>query len=146
MTRMAEIIIEPFTIGHYDDVYDLWANSPGVGLSGADRRDSITSYLERNPYMSFVAVSGRKVIGVILGGHDGRRGYIHHLAVKEPYRRQGVGKQLVGTCLDALKEAGIQKCHLFIYHENDGGIAFWEAGGWTLRKDIMVMSRQLVKK
>jgi ribosomal protein S18 acetylase RimI-like enzyme len=143
---MAEIIVEPFTIGHYDEVYDLWANSPGVGLSGADTRDGIASYLKRNPSMSFVALSGRKVIGVILGGHDGRRGYIHHLAVNEPYRRQGVGTQLVEICLGALEGAGIQKCHLLIFHENEGGIAFWEAGGWTLRKDIIVMSRQLVKK
>jgi ribosomal protein S18 acetylase RimI-like enzyme len=142
---MTEIIFEPFTIRHYDDVYDLWARSPGVGLSDADTRDYIASYLKRNPSMSFVALSTSKVIGAILGGHDGRRGYIHHLAVDEPYRRQGIGKQLVENCLEALEREGIQKCHLFIFHENEGGIAFWEAGSWTMRKDIMVMSRHLAK-
>lgn len=138
--------IEPFNIDRYDDVYALWDRCPGVGLSSADARDSIAVYLERNPGMSFFALSGSNVVGAILGGHDGRRGYIHHLAVDDAYRRQGVGKQLVERCLAALEEDGIQKCHLFIFHENEDGIAFWEANGWTLRRDIMVVSKHLVEK
>ena len=138
--------IEPFNIDRYDDVHALWHRCPGVGLSSADARDNIDSYLERNPGMSFIAIAGTDVIGTILGGHDGRRGYIHHLAVDNAYRRQGIGKQLVKRCLAALEEAGIQKCHLFIFHENEGGIAFWLMNGWELRQDIMVMSKHLVEK
>lgn len=93
--------------------------------------------------MSFIALADGNVVGSILSGHDGRRGYIHHLAVDETYRRQGIGKRLVEECLAALQEAGIQKCHLLIFHENEDGIAFWEANGWTLRRDIMIISRQL---
>jgi ribosomal protein S18 acetylase RimI-like enzyme len=141
-----EFLIESFTLRHYEAVYDLWDRCPGVGLSSADARDCIASYLERNPGMSFIALAGANVIGAILGGHDGRRGYIHHLAVEESYRRQGIGRQLVENCLKALEGAGIQKCHLFIFHENDGGIAFWETSDWTLRQDIMVMSKRLVNK
>lgn len=140
---MKEIAVEPFTIERYDDVYALWDRCSGVGLSSADERDSIAAYLERNPAMSFIALAGSNIVGVILGGHDGRRGYIHHLAVDETYRRQGIGKQLVERCLAALEEEGIQKCHLFIFHKNEGGISFWEADGWTLRRDIMVMSKYL---
>jgi ribosomal protein S18 acetylase RimI-like enzyme len=143
---MSEIIIEPFTIVHYENVYELWAHCPGVGLSSADSRDCIASYLKRNPSMSFIAQTRKIVIGAVLGGHDGRRGYIHHLAVEETYRRKGVGKQLVENCLEALEGAGIKKCHLFIFHGNEEGIAFWEANGWTVRKDIMVMSRHLAKQ
>ena len=143
---MAEIIVKPFTIEHYADVYDLWDRCPGVGLSGADEINAIASYLERNPGMSFIALAGTGVIGAILGGHDGRRGYIHHLAVDPSARRQGVGKLLVENCLEALERVYIQKCHLFIFHENEGGIAFWEANGWTMREDIMVMSKHLVNK
>ena len=135
--------IEPFGIDRYDEVYTLWQRCSGVGLSSADERDQITAYLARNPGLSFVAVEGSAVVGAVLCGHDGRRGYIHHLAVDDDYRRRGIGKRLVEECLAALQEAGIQKCHLLIFHENEDGIAFWEAGGWTLRRDIMVMSRHL---
>ena len=140
---MVEIVIEPFYIERYEDVYALWDRCTGVGLSSADAPDSIASYLERNPGMSFIALAESNVIGAILSGHDGRRGYIHHLAVDEVYRRRGIGEQLVKRCLAALEEAGIQKCHLFIFHENEDGIAFWKANGWTLRQDIMVMSVNL---
>ncbi|MFN2105398.1 MAG: GNAT family N-acetyltransferase [Candidatus Promineifilaceae bacterium] len=134
---------EPFNIDRYDEVYALWDRCSGVGLSSADERDQIAAYLARNPGMSFIALDGSVVIGIVLGGHDGRRGYLHHLAVDDDYRRQGIGRQLVENCLSALAAEGIQKCHLFIFHENAGGIAFWQAQGWTLRQDIRVMSKHL---
>ncbi|MFN2278672.1 MAG: GNAT family N-acetyltransferase [Candidatus Promineifilaceae bacterium] len=134
---------EPFNIDRYDEVYALWDRCSGVGLSSADERDQIAAYLARNPGMSFIALDGSVVIGIVLGGHDGRRGYLHHLAVDDDYRRQGIGRQLVENCLSALAAEGIQKCHLFIFHENVGGIAFWQAQGWTLRQDIRVMSKHL---
>lgn len=137
------IRIEPFSIAHYDEVYDLWQRCPGVGLSSADARENIAAYLERNPGMSFLARDGQNVVGAILSGHDGRRGYIHHLAVDENFRHQGAGTRLVDRCLTALEAAGIQKCHLFIFHENQDGIAFWEVNAWTLRQDIKVMSRHI---
>lgn len=136
-------IIAPFTMDHYDDVYALWDRCQGVGLSNADSRTSIAAYLLRNPGMSFVAFRDVLVIGAILGGHDGRRGYIHHLAVDQRWRQQGIGRLLVKRCLDALQQAGIQKCHLFIFHENHGGIHFWQSVGWTFRADIRVMSRNI---
>ena len=132
--------ILPFTIEDYDQVYALWQSCEGVGLSGADRRQSIAAYLDRNPGMSFVARDGKTVVGAILCGHDGRRGYIHHLAVHENHRRQGIGRRLVKFSLRVLHQEGIQKCHLFIFHENQPGISFWQSIGWTFRQDIRVMS------
>ena len=143
---MQALLFEPLTIARYESVYALWDRCPGVGLSSADDRENIAAYLDRNPGMSFIALAGTEVVGVILGGHDGRRGYIHHLAVDETVRRRGIGKQLVKNCLNTLEEAGIQKCHLFIFHENEKGTAFWEANGWTLRQEIRVMSKHLVQE
>lgn len=140
---MEPMKIEPFQIDRYDEVYALWDRCSGVGLSSADERDQIAAYLARNPGLSFLAVDGPKVVGAVLGGHDGRRGYIHHLAVDDDYRRRGFGRRLVEKCLAALEEKGIQKCHLFIFHENERGIAFWQSEGWTLRRDITVMSKHL---
>jgi ribosomal protein S18 acetylase RimI-like enzyme len=137
------ITISPFTIDAYDQVIDLWRQAEGVGLSSADSRESIQAYLERNPGMSFIAEQNGTLVGAVLCGHDGRRGYIHHLAVHPDYRWQGIGRQLVDRCLAALQEVGIQKCHLFIFNQNLSGIRFWESVGWTKRSDIGVISKTI---
>src|SRR5438093_7698856 len=111
----------------------LWQRCEGIGLSGADSKDSIGAYLRRNAGMSFVVTVDGKIAGAALGGHDGRRGFIHHLAVDPRYHRQGVGRRLVERCLAALEQAGILKCHIFIFNRNEAGIAFWKSVGWTPR-------------
>ena len=131
-----QVIIEPMTIRHYDEVMALWKESENVGLSSADERDSIKSYLCRNPGMSFVARENNHIIGAALCGHDGRRGYLHHLAVAESSRKRGIGRELVEMCMRSLRDEGIRKCHLFVFHGNVRGKAFWKSIGWTLRLDI----------
>ena len=127
----------------YNEVLTLWQQCKGIGLSSADSLENIRSYLERNPSMSFLARTQGQLIGAILAGHDGRRGYIHHLGVHPEWRRQGLGRQLVDQCLQILRSEGIQKCHLFIFNDNTGGIAFWKSVGWDFRKDISVISRKI---
>jgi len=135
--------IVSFDISAYDGALALWRRCEGVGLSDADSKEYVQAYLQRNPEMSFVAKAGGETVGVILGGHDGRRGYIHHLAVDSSWRRQGIARQLVEKCLGALKASGIQKTHIFIFNNNASGIAFWESVGWTYRTDISVISRTI---
>ena len=137
--------IDIFQVGidFYDDVYALWQQCEGMGLSDADSRQGILSYLERNPGMSFIASSRGKVVGVVLSGHDGRRGYIHHLAVHPAYRRKGLASRLVDRCLTVLADSGIQKCHLFIFNNNANGIKFWKNTGWIHRSDISVVSKNI---
>ncbi len=107
--------IHPMTIADYDQVLALWQQCEGVGLGAADSRDNIAAYLIRNPNMSFIARSDESLIGAVLCGHDGRRGYLHHLAVHPTARRQGIARQLVDRCLRELQRAGIAKCHLFVF-------------------------------
>ena len=137
------IIFSQFTIDLYEEVLSLWNECDGIGLSDADSRGSIKAYLERNPGMSFVANANDNIVGAILCGHDGRRGYIHHLAVRYAYRRQGIGRKLVEKSLSVLQAIGIQKCHLFIFNNNVGGIEFWENIGWTHRKELNLMSKNI---
>ena len=138
-----EVSIEPMTIDHYDEVIALWKVYETVGLSSADERESIKSYLARNPAMSFVAKENDHIVGAALCGHDGRRGYLHHLAVKESHRKRGIGTKLTERCLESLRKDGIQKCHLFVLHTNREGKAFWEKIGWSPRSDIQVVSKEL---
>ena len=136
------VLIAPFSLDHYDRVYALWRQTEGIGVDDdADSRDGVSAYLSRNPGMSFVALDGSSVVGAVLCGHDGRRGYLHHLAVHPGYRRHGVGGRLVDHCLASLKEAGIRRCNLLVFADNDTGLAFWERTGWSLRQNLRMMSR-----
>jgi putative acetyltransferase len=137
------IDITQFDISIYDEVFALWQQCEGVGLSSADSRESIKMYLELNPGMSFVASSSGKPVGVIIAGHDGRRGYIHHLAVHPDFRRNGLARRLVARSMEVLSDSGIQKRHLFIFNNNHAGLAFWENNGWKRRLDLSVVSKQI---
>jgi putative acetyltransferase len=111
-----------------------------VQLAGGDERAEIERYLERNPGGSFVAEAAGRVVGVALCGHDGRRGYLHHLAVDAAHRRSGLGRRLAERCLAVLREAGMAKCHLFVAKENEEALAFWRATDWFVRDDLEMLS------
>lgn len=132
-----------FDIADYHEVLALWKRCEGVGLSDADEKEAIAAYLLRNPRMSFIARVSGVVVGAILCGHDGRRGYIHHLAVESSWRRRGLAQKLVEKSLDELQAYGIGKAHVFIFNDNAQGIAFWRATGWERRFDISVISKTI---
>lgn len=134
--------LRPMTIADYEDAFALWKETEGIGLSAADERPAIARYLARNPGLSLVATESGQMVGTVLCGHDGRRGYIHHLAVAREWRGRGVGRDLVGRCVEALAAEGIAKCHIFVYARNTDGQGFWRATGWTMRDDLSVMSRE----
>ena len=135
------LLIRAMAAADYDAVMDLWRASEGIGLSGADERGPIAAYLARNPGLSRVAFRGRDLVGAVLCGHDGRRGYVHHLAVAPAERGRGLGRELVRQVLDGLRALGIEKVNIFVYADNDDGRAFWEAIGWAGRADLLVMQR-----
>jgi putative acetyltransferase len=139
----SSVEIRAFAIEAYDQVLALWRQCEGVGLSRADSREAILAYLDRNPGMSLIACEGDTVVGAILCGHDGRRGYIHHLAVHPGHRRRGIGRAIAERCLDDLKRQGIDKCHIFIFNTNQTAIAFWRAMGWSSRRDIGIFSKDI---
>lgn len=135
------ISIHEMQISDYDEAHKLWSNTPGVGLSDADSQENICKFLLRNRGLSFVCRHENIIIGTILCGHDGRRGYIYHVTVAEKYRGRGIGRMLVEKSLQRLKEEGINKCHLFVFRDNIVGNAFWRAQGWTKREDIFAYSK-----
>ena len=110
---MDDICIRPMIIEDYDDVYRLWTLTKGMGLNNLDdTKTGINIFLQRNPNTCFVATFHNEIIGTIISGHDGRRGYIYHTAVSEKFRKKGIGQKLVTSSLSALKTEGINKVAL----------------------------------
>jgi ribosomal protein S18 acetylase RimI-like enzyme len=138
---MGKISIQEMALSDYEEIYNLWRESAGLELSVADSKESIARFLERNPGLSFVARDGDLLVGAVLCGHDGRRGYIDQLAVRASHRRQGIGRNLVARCLYNLIQTGIRKWHLFVLDENDEAIAFWDKLGWARRVELVTMSQ-----
>ena len=138
--------IRVMTAADYDGVYSLWQNTPGMGLNNIDdTREGIEKYLRRNPTTCFAAEKEGKIVGVILTGHDGRRGYIYHLAVAESCQRQGIGSALLEASLEALKEEGIIKAALVVFAHNEKGNAFWKKMGFTVREDLTYRNKALTE-
>jgi len=134
------ITITPMTMADYDEAMALWLVTEGMGLRPADERQHIARYLARNPGLSFVARDGDRLVGTVLCGHDGRRGYLQHLAVAKAYRRQGIGRALVTQVVEALRAIDINKCHLFVIKTNVQAVDFWKNIGWFVREDLFTMS------
>ena len=131
-------------IDDYEKVYELWMSCKGMGLNNLDdSKEGIEAFLRRNPTTCFVCVDGDRTAGVIIAGHDGRRGYIYHTAVHPGYRRQKIGKQLVAYALEALKNEGIKKVAMLVFTKNDIGNSFWENEGFTVRNDLTYRNRAL---
>ena len=140
------MIIRRMNIDDYDAVYALWLSCPGMGLNNIDdSRAGIGKYLKRNPNTCFVAVEDGRVVGAILAGHDGRRGYISHTAVAPDHQRRGIGAKLVEAALDGLKGEGIAKVALVAFARNESGNAFWERQGFTAREDLIYRNRALAE-
>lgn len=136
--------IVKMTNEYYSDVYELWLSCKGMGLNNLDDSEQgINRFLERNPDTCFAAVEDGKVIGVIMAGSDGRRGYIYHTAVDPLYRKRGIATALVETVMQAMKNIGINKVALVVFEHNEGGNKFWEKLGFTERNDLVYRNKAI---
>jgi N-acetylglutamate synthase len=142
---MHKTYIREMNIGDYEQVIAFWKKNPGIGLSDADSKRNINLFLERNPGLSFVFEINKRIIGTVLCGHDGRRGYIYHLAIDQESRRQGIGRALITHSLNELHRRHISKCHLFLYNDNEDAKQFYERIGWKKRSELMIYSKNLLK-
>ena len=128
-------MIRAMTLEDYENVHALWMKIKGFAIRSIDdSKEGVERFLNRNPGISVVAEEDGKIVGAILCGHDGRRGCLYHVCVREDYRRKGIGKAMVVHCMNALKAEDINKVSLIA--KNDVGNAFWKEIGWTARKDL----------
>lgn len=127
---MDRITTREFTIADYEQALALWEEVDGVEICEGDSRAEIQLYLERNPGLSRVAEEAGEISGAALCGHDGRRGFIYHLAVASKFRGRGVGRLLVDDCLRGLANAGIKRAIILVACDNSLGKEFWLRNGW----------------
>ncbi len=141
-----EYAIRLVTIEDYDAIFELW-NSTEQSRRALnpvdDSREGISKYLKRNPDTCFAAIADEKIVGVILAGHDGRRGIIHHLCVHPDYRRMGIAGRLVANAEEALRKEGIQKIFGLVFKDNDLANSFWESQGYALRTNLNYRNKSM---
>ncbi|MCD7950067.1 MAG: GNAT family N-acetyltransferase [Erysipelotrichaceae bacterium] len=138
--------IRIMTIEDYPSVYDLWLSCKGMGLNNIDdTKEGIDRFLYRNPDTCFVAEIDNEVVGAIMAGNDGRRGYIYHTAISPKCRHQGIASQLVDQAINALYELGISKVALVVFERNEEGNAFWVKQGFGVRNDLIYRNKSLVE-
>jgi ribosomal protein S18 acetylase RimI-like enzyme len=136
--------IRTMTIQDYEKAHALWKTAEGISLrENDDSKEGIERFLTRNSSTCFVAEEGEEILGAILSGHDGRRGCIYHLAVKQENRNQRLGITLLEAVEKALTAQGIGKAALVSLKTNVGGNRFWHAAGFPIRNDIVYRDKIL---
>ncbi len=140
MMEEATDVIELVSPADIEDLQNFWRSIPGLGVGQGDDRDSLALFINRNPSTSLLIRQEGAIAGTVLGGFDGRRGYIYHLAVHPDCQGRGYGQALLKRVCHELKELGALRIHLFVYGDNQAGISFYEHQGWIRRQDIQVMT------
>ncbi len=127
----------------YDVVRALWREAgSGIQLSPSDEQGEIHKKLDRDPDLFLVAEEGKRIVGAVLGGFDGRRGMVYHLAVQPEYRARGIGRALMEEVEHRLRAKGCLKYYLLVTKDNQEAQAFYRGMGCD-EMDLLVMGKKL---
>jgi ribosomal protein S18 acetylase RimI-like enzyme len=142
----SEIQVRQFCFpADYQQVIDLWSSiEKGVRVGRSDSPGEIEKKMDRDPDLFLVAESENKIIGSVIGGYDGRRGLIYHLAVNAAFRGQRVGSRLMDEVESRLRAKGCLKCYLLIANDNLDVGAFYQAQGWQQMTDVSLYGKTLL--
>lgn len=132
-----------FVIDDHKEAVALWRLLDGIEVAEGDSENEIANYLSRNPGLSRVAEENGKMVGAVLCGHDGRRGLIYHLGVLPDYQGKGIGRLLVGECVELLRKAGMTRALILVAQSNPDAHAFWLRNGWEDVPEVTVMGLDL---
>jgi ribosomal protein S18 acetylase RimI-like enzyme len=136
--------IRPFEMTDYEAVFALWrAGAPGIEIRPSDNRQEVAKRCFRDRDLFLVAESEGRLLGVVMGGWDGRRGWIHHLAVAPDARGQGVAQALVGALEDRMRGVGCLKVNLLVRQSNDAARRLYDRLGYNETPDLIVMGKEL---
>jgi len=129
--------IVKMSIDDYEEIYHLWSETSGLTVRTVDdSKDGILRFIKRNPHNNFVCKIDGKIIGCVLCGHDGRKGFIYHTVVDTNHRGKGIGKKLVQHAINSLKDENITKIGVLVNADNEIGNNFWDSLGFDLSSDL----------
>jgi ribosomal protein S18 acetylase RimI-like enzyme len=127
----------------YGGMLKLWsAMEIGVQVGRSDAPEEIQKKLQRDPDLFLVAEENHEIIGTIIGGFDGRRGMIYHLAVQANLRGQGIGTALLKEVEQRLQARGCKKCYLLVTVENTDAVQFYEQQNWREMKNDRIFGKE----
>lgn len=128
----------------YEAVIHLWETAgPGIHVGRSDSPQEIAKKLERDPDLFLVAEINQEIVGTVLGGFDGRRGIMYHLAVNPGYRNLGIGETLMSELEVRLRAKGCIRYYLLVTVDNQKAIDFYEKRGWN-RLNLYAYGKDLV--
>lgn len=136
---MINMKIENFNMQYYHEVLELWKRAE-IGVGSSDTKEEIAMILDRNPELFLIGKEEEKIVAVVIGAFDGRRGYVHHLAVDPNYQEKGYGKAIMDDLIERFRIKKVHKIHLFIEKYNKKVVDFYSNQGWEIRKDLIMMS------
>ncbi len=131
------VCLKPLHASDYPELMALWKSAGWIDVRQTDTPEALAKFLDRNPSCNFAAYAGARLVGAVLAGHDGWRGYLYHMAVVPDYRGRGIGRQLVLAATESIRQEGIPKVHCLVKCENQGAQRFWAACGFKLREELM---------
>ena len=127
----------------YEEVYDLWENAgSGIHLRRSDEPEEIAKKLQRDPDLFLLAEIDGRIVGSVMGGFDGRRGMMYHMAVAKPLRHKGIGTILMEALEHRLKEKGCIRYYLLVAKDNTKAVDFYQKRGWEIM-DLFALGKDL---
>jgi len=139
----SDVQTREFAIDDYDAAMEVWKRVEGLDVAEGDDRETVRRFLKQNRGLSRVAFIGSTIIGAVLCGQDGRRGYIYHLAVDPTHQGRGLGRRLINECLSGLKRAGLKRVNILVAKNNPDGREFWKRCGWEDLDGADAMGRDI---
>ncbi len=133
------MIVKKFSMKFYEEVIQIWRKA-GISIGSTDTKEELQRMIHWNPNLFLIGKIDNKVIGVVMGGFDGRRGYVHHLAIDPDFQKKGYGKILMDFLVKEFLKMKVHKLHLFIEKYNKDVVDFYGNLGWEIRDDLIMMS------
>jgi ribosomal protein S18 acetylase RimI-like enzyme len=142
MTGLSKVQIREFQMNDYNEVLELWKEA-GLVIRPGDDLSGVRMKMLRDPDLFLLAQLEGKVVGCIIGGWDGRRGWVYHLAVKPSHQRQGIATALLSEVEKRLVEKGAKKINAQIYESNVKSLKFFKTRGYEIHPNLVMVGKHL---
>ncbi|MFV2015475.1 MAG: GNAT family N-acetyltransferase [Candidatus Heimdallarchaeota archaeon] len=126
----------------YQEVKQLWIQS-GLKLSLSDKKNEIQILADNEGNKFYIVEKVNNIIGTVICAFDGRRGYIHHVAVKPSEQKKGIGKLIMKHAMEYYINKRVVKVHLMVERSNAEVVEYYKKLGWKIRDDLFLLTKTL---